>query len=240
MSGRKRANQVRKLGSARDRKQRAGQEPRHDRDRRHAGDVLLRARDAGCERLGRPVHADREERGGAEEPEHARPGDVEVDAAGEGHADQDADLERRHAERDDQVPEHEQRARHRRGQQLALGAGLAVDDHAEPGEHRVQRDQQADRAGGDERLVRAARVERVLQRGRDHEREQDRGQQRHDQLARCADGELETAARERRERAERVSREARKRPSQVEGSCGHVVLPSGQAASRSWPPVSRR
>ena len=54
------------------------------------------------------------------------------------------------AERDDQVAEHEQRPRDRRGEQLAPGAALAVDDHAEAGEHRVQRDQQADGADRDE------------------------------------------------------------------------------------------
>ena len=71
--------------------------------------------------------------------------------------DQHADLKRGDGERDDEVAEHEQRARDRGGEQLALGAVLAVADHADPGEHRVERDQQPERADGDERLVRGAR-----------------------------------------------------------------------------------
>jgi hypothetical protein len=85
-----------------------------------------------------------------------------------------------------------------------LGAAFAVDDHAEPGEHRVEWDQEADRAGGDEGLVGGAGVERLFERGCDHDREQDRGEQGHDQLAGGANAELESSCRQRRERRERV------------------------------------
>ena len=101
-------------------------------------------------------------------------GDVEVDAARAGDTEQDADLQRGDGERDDEVREHEQRSRDRRGEELPLRTRLAIDEHADPGEHRVQRDQQADRAGGDVRLVRRARVQRLLERRGDHECEQDR------------------------------------------------------------------
>jgi hypothetical protein len=85
-----------------------------------------------------------------------------------------------------------------------LSAAFAVDDHTEPGEHGVQRDQEADRAGGDEGLVGGAGVERLFERWCDHEREQDRREQGHDQLAGGADAELESSRRERSERRERV------------------------------------
>jgi hypothetical protein len=43
-------------------------------------------------------------------------------------------------------------------------------------------------------------VERHVQRRRDHQGEERRRQERHEQLARCARGELETPPRERPER----------------------------------------
>jgi hypothetical protein len=87
-----------------------------------------------------------------------------------------------------------------------LCAVLAVDEHADPGEHRVQRDQQTDGAGGDECLVGSARVQSLFERRCDHEGEQNRGEQRHDQLAWCARAELEAAARQRCEWPEGAAR----------------------------------
>jgi hypothetical protein len=56
---------------------------------------------------------------------------VEVDAAGDGDGDQNADLQAGDRERDEQIPEHEQAPRDGRGEQLALGAALPVDDYPE-------------------------------------------------------------------------------------------------------------
>src|SRR5439155_9691560 len=89
-----------------------------------------------------------------------------------------------------------------RGEQLALRAGLSVNDHAQSREHRVERNEEPDRPHGDERLVRRARMQRLFQGGRDHEREQDGGQQRNEQLARRPNRELRPTPRERRDRRE--------------------------------------
>jgi hypothetical protein len=64
-------------------------------------------------------------------------------------------------------------------QQLALCAAIPIDDHAEAGEDGRQRDEQTNGANRYERLVvdvGAKSSESRLQRGRDHEREQDRRQ----------------------------------------------------------------
>ena len=122
---------------------------------------------------------------------------MEVDPARKREEDQRDDLERGHREGDREVAEHEERARNRSSEQFPLGAVLAVDDHAESGEHRVQRDEQADGADGDEGLVRRPGVQRLLQRRRDHEREQHRRHERNEQLARRPRGQLKPPARER-------------------------------------------
>ena len=127
---------------------------------------------------------------------------VEVGAAQRGRDDQHDDLERGDHQGDGEVGEHDQRAAHRRGQQVAAGAALAVDDDADAGEHAVQRDEQADGADrGEAHVVEAGdrRADR-RERGRDHEREQHGRQQRHEQLPRRAGAEREPAAGERRER----------------------------------------
>ena len=116
------------------------------------------------------------------------------------------DLERGDHQGHGEVREHDQRAAHRRGQQVAAGAALPVDDDADAGEHAVQRDQQADRADrGEAHVVEAGdrRADR-RERGCDHEREQHGRQQRHEQLPRCSGAEREAAARERRERGPTV------------------------------------
>ena len=207
-----------------DREERAREEPGRDRNRRNAGDVLLLARDPARERLGGAVHGDGQEHRRAEEPEQARAVHGEVDLPRDCEPDQRRDLEAGDRERDDEVAEHEQRARHRRRQQLALGAALAVDDHAEAEEERVQRHQQADRADRDVRLVACRGVQRGFQRRRDHECEQHRRQQRHDELARRARGQREAAA---CERAQRVCaggpHNARRGESCGVGNAGHVI-----------------
>src|SRR5204862_6353837 len=85
-------------------------------------------------------------------------------------------------------------------EQLAPRARVAIDDHAYPREHRVEGDQQTDRCERDERLVvDAAATESadcILECGCDYDREQDRGHQRDDQLARCPNRQAQTAPRE--------------------------------------------
>ena len=161
-------------------------------------------RDAVGQGLGDAVHR-RSPRSDGRATNHATPlaRSCELRAAEHGRHDQHDDLERG-----------DQRARprgcantisgrrDRRGQQVAAGAGLAVDDHADAGEHAVQRDQQADRADGDEaHVVEAADPsDRSRERRRDHEGEQDRREQRDEQLPRCAGAEREPASGERGER----------------------------------------
>jgi hypothetical protein len=75
----------------------------------------------------------------------------------------------------------------------------AVDDDPQTGEHRAQRDEQADGAERHERQVVDRRVEAaegVAQRGRDHESEEDRSHQRDDDLPRRVRAERDAAARE--------------------------------------------
>jgi hypothetical protein len=124
---------------------------------------------------------------------------VEVDPPHHRERDEHTDLKSRRRYRDDEVPEDEQRPVDRCGQQLALRTALAVDDHTEPGEHRVQGDQQAERADGDERLVARTRVQRLLECGRDDEREQDGREKRHDELPRSARGQRQPPRGERGE-----------------------------------------
>ena len=172
---------------------------------------------------------------------------MEGDPACDGDRDQHTDLEAGDRERDEEVAEHEQSARDRRGEQLALGAVLAVADHAEPGEHRVQRDQQAECADRDERLVGDAGVECLLEGWGDHEREQDRREERHDELAGSARGELEAAPRQGREPGDLVSGLSRKWGADAgERWAGMAFIGDpfgvvwGQAASARRSPVSWR
>ena len=88
--------------------------------------------------------------------------------------------------------EHEQRSRDRRGEQLLLRAAVAVDDHAQAGEDRGQRNEQSDGPDGHESDVVDVGVqpaERLAQGGGDHGGEQDRGQQRDGDLARVVGGQ---------------------------------------------------
>jgi hypothetical protein len=65
----------------------------------------------------------------------------------------------------------------RRSEQFALRAGLAVDDHAQPGEDAAQRDHEPDGPNAGERLVIDRRMQaagRDLQRGCDDQRDQGR------------------------------------------------------------------
>ena len=78
---------------------------------------------------------------------------LEVDPAQDGGSDQRRQLQAGDRERDREVAEHEQAPVDRRGEQLPLGAALAVDDDADAREHRVERDQQAHRRDGHERRV---------------------------------------------------------------------------------------
>ena len=97
--------------------------------------------------------------------------------------DQHRDLKRGQAERHGEVAEHEVGARDRRGQELALGAAVAVDDHAQPGEDAAQRDDEPDRSDAHERLVVDVRVQAAggdLQRRGDDDGEQRRAEQRHE------------------------------------------------------------
>jgi hypothetical protein len=105
-----------------------------------------------------------------------------------------ADLQGGEGERDREVAEREERPRDRSGEQIALGDVVAVDDHADPGEHRVDGNQEPDRADGDKRLVADTGVQRLPERRSDHEREQDRHRQRHEQLVEAARGQLASNA----------------------------------------------
>ena len=62
---------------------------------------LLLPGDAARKDLGQPVHPDREQNTGAQEPEHTGPRGVEVDPARDRDGDQHADLQRRDRERDE-------------------------------------------------------------------------------------------------------------------------------------------
>ena len=117
----------------------------------------------------------------------------------------------------------------------------AVDDHAEPGEDAAERDDEADRADADERLVVDVGVQaagRDLQRGRDDHRQHRRAEQRHEDLARVARGQRGAAPRERQQRARRCARATRGgRESIASGSAiadiGCSLSMVGQAASLS-------
>ena len=76
--------------------ERAGPEPRHDRDRRHARDVLLLPRHPAGEGLREPVHAHGQECGRGGEPHQAARTGAEPDAPGHGDDDQRDDLEGGH------------------------------------------------------------------------------------------------------------------------------------------------
>jgi hypothetical protein len=142
-----------------------------------------------------------------------------MDSPRERDPDQHADLERGGRQRNKQVADYEQPAWNRRCQQFGLCAADAVDYDAQPGEHRVQRNQEADRPDRDEGLVARARLQRRLQRRRDHEREHDRRYERDEQLARGARGELEATSREGCERTEGAR--ARPRDWKCDFSGGH-------------------
>jgi hypothetical protein len=121
-------------------------------------DVLLLPRHAAGGRLGEAVHAHGQERRSGGEPQETGGARAETDATRDRDDDQRHDLESRYRYGNRKVAEHEEGPRHRCREQLALGAVLAVHDHGQAREHRVQRDQQADRADRDEGLVGAARV----------------------------------------------------------------------------------
>src|SRR5262249_59826849 len=121
-----------------------------------------------------------EEDGGTDEPAHPASARVQRGSAGDRDRDQDGDLDRRYEQGDHEVPEQQERARDRRREQFALGAILTVDDHAQAGEDGRQGDEQSHGADRDERLVVDVGTEAPeggLQRGRDHQGEQHRGQQ---------------------------------------------------------------
>jgi hypothetical protein len=185
-----------------DREERPGEEPRQNRDRRHARDVLLLLRDATGKDLRHPVHADREQRCGSDGPGDSSERSIEVDAACEGDAYEDGELQTRDRDCDDKISHHEQRARDRCRQQLALSTLLPIDDHTEPGEHRVEGNQETRRADRDEGLVLRTRMQGGLERRRDHECEHDRRQQRDNQFSWRAHRQVKSPLGKRCERVE--------------------------------------
>src|SRR5262249_10207636 len=145
---------------------------------------------------GDAVHEHDEQSGGGGEPGEPGGADVEVGAAQRRGDDDHDDLQQAQAEHHHQVPRDQQRAGDGGGEQFALGAAVAVDDHAQPGERGGQRHEQADRADGDERRVVDAGVqaaERGLERRGDDQREQDRREHRHGDLAGVVGGQGGTA-----------------------------------------------
>ena len=67
------------------------------------------------------------------------------------------------------------------------------------------------RPGRDERFVGRRRLQGLLERRGDHEREQDRREERNDELSRCSDAELKAPAGERPDRPEWVGQAAPQR-----------------------------
>ena len=121
--------------------------------------------------------------------------------------DEGDDLERADGHRDGHVAEHHEAAGDGRGEEVALGAALPVDDHADTAEDAAQGDEQADGADCHEAQVvdAADGARRLGQRGGDHVGKQDRGQQRDEDLARGVDAERQPPPRQRHERDERRS-----------------------------------
>ena len=137
-----------------------------------------------------------------DEPQDAARGHVELGAPQDRRRDQHDDLQRGDGQRDDKVRDHDQGTGDRRGEEIAPRAALAVEDHADAREHAVQRYEEGNGAdGGEAHVVEPgnARADR-RERGRDHEREQHRGQQRRDELAGRPHAECEAAPGERAER----------------------------------------
>ena len=110
----------------------------------------------------------------------------------------------------------------RRREQLPARAAFLIDEDADSGEHRVQRDQQSDRADRDVRLVARTRVQRLLQRRRDHECEENRREQRNEELARRPRGEREPSGRERPRDAETAASLSRSGKCDVWADSGHA------------------
>ena len=159
---------------------------------------------AARQRLGDAVHEHREQERGAGKPRDAVGGDVEYAAAQRREADQHDHLKGGEDDRDREVPDHQVGARDRGGEQLTLGAAVAVDDHAEPGEDAAQRDDEAD--GPDPRRTTRSRCASAgppvatFERRRHDQRQQRRADQRHEDLPGVAGGQRRAPPRERRER----------------------------------------
>ena len=218
-------------GHGADRKEATGQEPRQKRDGRGGADVLLLFLDAGSENLRQAMHercqAD-DCRGG---PQPARDVRGERRSASQGGTQQRDHLEQAHREGDGQVAEHHQRAGGGGGQQVTLSAAIAVHDHPDPAKDAAERNEQADRADGNEALVvdPRGRGDGLGECRRDHIGEQDRGEERDEDLAWGMGAEYEPAAGQGGEHRPpgRTSDSGVGRGSEVDGRCsdsrGHRV-----------------
>src|SRR5215467_11201238 len=169
-------------GQRGDREQRSGQEPGQDGHDRGETDVFLLGGNPVGQDLGDRVHEHCEQQHRAGEPGRPGRGDVEMAAAQPAGRDQYRDLQQADRDGDGHVAEHDQATGDGGGEQLAAGAAGPVDDHADAGERAGERDEQTDGADDDEGGVVAASGDHLGQCRGDDQGEQQRGDQRREDL----------------------------------------------------------